>query len=749
MNVTSEELLWHWCREGWRYRKLHLRSAEEQQWYHERVVYENGLILEKDFQDLFLVVSDSLRRTKDNGIFVGPGRGSVAASVVAWLLRITEVDPHAHPGLLFERFLDTSRSDPPDIDTDIEDDRRSWTREDLERKYGRACVGQVCNFTRYRGKNSLVDVARVYQVPIAAKEIVSNLIIERSGGDARFDASLEDTVEMFPAAKAVFDAFPKLWEATRLEGNVRGMGVHAAGLVVANSPLSDVCAVYEREGVQVMALDKYDVEYIDALKLDYLGLTTMSIIARACNMIGMTQDELYAIPLDDSVVLQRFRDIDLTGIFQFEGRATRLVTRDVSPRDFTELVDINALSRPGPLFSGGTAAYVDVRHGKRRPERIHPIVDEVTKLTKGQIIFQEQILQILKDIGGFDWFEVTQIRRIISKKRGVAAFQMSEENFQSGAARLHNMPPAQSDKLWKLLVTAGTYGFVKAHSVSYTIIAYLTMWLKVHHPVEFYAASLAKASGPGDKDHAFELMRDARAHGIEIVPPVLNASDATWRAVPSLGLVAGWEQVPGIGVKMSQRIDAHRKAHGKWDSWEALEAVPGIGPKKIETMRAFANAHDPFNLTKTERTLNKVRGWLEDQRAIPRPTHDGADIAKVEIKETGAFSKGPRIVYAGIPLNINMQDVVENRHARTGKDTEEILKGLKRPDLLNFCSIRCIDDTNEEVYVRVNRFKFPALKRTIEGIAINHDVLIVVGNPIIGFGTPVMAEKIYVIDPED
>lgn len=746
--MTAEDLIWHWCREGWKFRGLGSRSREEQEWYLDQLKYELGMIVGKDFTDLFLVMSDALRWAKDHGIAVGPGRGSVAASLVAWLLRITEVDPRAHPGLLFARFLDESRSDPPDIDIDIEDDRRWEVQEYLERKYGRECVGKVANFIRYRGKNSLVDVARVYQVPIAAKETVSNLIIERMGGDARFDASLVDTVEMFPAAKAVFDAFPNLWKATRLEGNTRGMSVHAAGLIVANTPLTELCATYERDGVRAMAIDKHDIEYVEALKLDFLGLTTMSIIARCLAMIGMTVEELYAIPLDEEAVFEAFRKIDLHGIFQFEGRATRLVTRDVQPRDFEELTDINALSRPGPLFSGATAAYVDVRHKRSKPERIHSAIDEITALTKGQIIYQEQILQILKEIGGFDWFTVSHIRRIISKKRGAAAFQMNEEKFQDGAEQLHGMRRELSDKIWKKLVTSGAYAFVKAHSVSYTVIGYYTMWLKIHYPVEFYAASLSKVGT--DKDKEFALMRDALTHGIEVHPPSLQHSRATWGAVPGVGLVGGWAQVKGIGEALSARIDDFQNHGNKFNSWADLTVVPGIGPKTAARIQEFAATEDPFGLYRTERTLRKVREWLKTQNALPEQTHDGLQIAQVEIPKTGdgGFNKGPKIVYAGIALNINMQDVVENRHSRTGEDAESILKRIKRPDLLNFCSIRCYDDTEEEVYVRVNRFIFPRLKRTIESITINRDVLLVVGNPIDGFGTPVMADRIYVIDPE-
>jgi DNA polymerase III subunit alpha len=760
--VNSADLLTQWCRFGWKYRRIGERSQEEQDWYANRVKYELGLILEKDFCDIFLVVSDAIRWAKDNGIAVGPGRGSVAASVVAWLLRIHEVDPKAHPGLLFERFLDSSRADPPDIDTDFEDDRRGEVREYLERKYGRESVGQVGNFIRYRGKNSLADVARVYNIPHWAKETVGNLLVERSGGDSRFDASIEDTVGMFPNAKAVFDQFPDLWKATRLEGNVRGMSVHAAGLVLSNGPMTDVCAIYEKDGVQVMSIDKYDVEYAGAIKLDFLGLTTMSIIGRTLEMIGMTLDELYQVPLDDPQVLAKFSDVDVVGIFQFEGRATRLVTRDVQARNFTELADINALSRPGPLFSGTTAMYVDVRHGKRAADRLHPIVDAITERTKGQIIYQEQILQILRDLGGFDWFSVGQIRRIISKKLGEAAFQMSEGQFQEGAQRLYGIDHKLSDKIWKLMVTSGTYSFVTAHAVSYTLIGYYCMWLKVHHPLEFYAASLTKAQG--DDEQRFRLMQDADRHGIRISPPRIGISRAGWVAHHKLGtfrtqykgeLVAGWKDVPGIGPKVSQRIQEYC-AENNISEWGQLQAIPGIGAKTVDKMADFSLQADPFGLHTAENTMRTVRQWLESRTDIPAPTHTGTEVAAIQVdQEYGSarearkkYGEGPQVIYLGIVRERNMQDAVENRRSRTGEEAEDIIKDLYRPGLLAYCSLRCYDDTEEEIYLRVNRFTYPNLKKKIEAIRPGSTVVLCIGNRIAGFGTPVMVKKLYIIDPD-
>ncbi len=748
--LSAEELLWTWLRHGWRYRHVGSRPQEAQDWYAERVKYEMDLILERKLADFFLFTSEAIRWGKDHNVAFGPGRGSTAASVVAWLLRITEIDPYKYPMMLFERFLDISRPDPPDIDVDCNDEQRDMVYDHIASKYGPECVGHIGNFVRYRGKNSLQDVARVYNIPMWAKETVGNLIIERSGGDSRFDSTLEDTFDLFPAAKAMLDDFPDLYQATRLEGNVRGMSVHAAGLIVANSPLTDICAVYERDGVRVLSFDKYDAEYIDALKLDFLGLSTMGMIARCLELAGLTLEDLYAIEDTDQETIDVFRMGDVTGVFQFEGRATRIVNRDVLPDHFLHLAHITSLSRPGPLFSGTTAEYVDVRHGRRKATRLHPMVDEITRDTYGQVIYQEQILRILKDMGGFDWFSVSQIRRIISKKMGEAAFQMSYNQFADGAKRLHNVNKETADKIWRRLVTSGTYSFNIAHAISYSMLSFWTAWLKVHYPLEFYAASLAKA----DTDGQFRLMKDALSHGISVTPPILNASRRTWHPLPSLGLVAGWEQIPGIGKKTAERIDQKRWGEdgSKFNNWKDLEIIPGIGPKTVESMETFATAHDPFGLLRTGRIIDSVTEWIGTQYKVPKPTHDGIQISEIHMENrdfrAGGFVKGPKVIYAGIVRSREYKDAIEDARSRTGQEVEDIIKNMKRPDLVKSCSLRCYDKTDEEIYLRINRWNFPRLRRILERIAINHDVVVAVGNRIAGFGTPVMVERIYVVNPD-
>lgn len=746
-------LLWEWLRRGWRARGLQSRPKAERDWYKERVKYEMSIFEPKDLQDFLLFTSDVIRWGKRNGVSFGPGRGSSASSVVCWLLKITEIDPIRHPLLLFERFIDLNRSDPPDIDVDCSDEERWRVRDYLAEKYGEDRVGQIANFVRYRGKNALNDVALVYSVPKHEVKIVSDLIIERSGGDSRFDASLEDTVKMFPNAQAVFDKYPDLAKAYRLEGNTKGMSVHAAGIIVANSPLTDICAVYEQKGVRALSIDKYDAEYAGAVKLDFLGLSTMGMISLCLKMAGLTLEDLYAIPDDDPETLAVFQQGDVTGIFQFEGRATRLVNRDVHPDSFAEVSDVNALARPGPLFSGTTAEYCDVKHGRRKAERYHPITDRITELTKGQIIYQEQILQIVREIGGFDWGHSIEIRRIISKKLGQAAFQVSMGTFVEGAERLHGIDAHTAERIWKRIVTSGTYSFVNAHSVSYSMLAWWCAWLKTHVPPEFYAASLSKAT---EEQAAFRLMKDATKHGLNIRAPELARSRTRWTP-HGTDIVAGWQAIPGLGEKMAEKIDNYADLA----NWDDLQNIPGIGPKKVASWEAFCCQDDPFRLGHAAKVLSRTLKAIESgQIAVPRPTTDGDGLVSLDTGSGPASQssgrrgqrksreRGEMIVYMGIVRAREYQNAAENERSRTGDEMDVILKRMKRPDLQDYCVLRCYDDGDEDVYIRTTRYSFPKFRRTLESIAVGRDIVVVQGRKSPGFGTSVFADEIWVVDPE-
>lgn len=750
-------LLWHWLREGWHYRRLNDRPQQEQDWYRERVKYEMSIFVGKDLADFLLFTSDIMRWGKNHGVSFGPGRGSSAASVVCWLLRITEIDPIRHKLLMFERFIDMNRSDPPDIDVDCSDEERWMVRERLSEKYGAECVGQIANFVGYRGKNALNDVAHVFGVPKHEAKIIADLVVERSGGDSRFDASLEDTIAMFPNAAEIVEKYPDLKKAYRLEGQMKGMSVHAAGIIVSDRPLTDICAVYEQKGVHVLSIDKKDAEYAGMVKLDFLGLSTMGMISRCLKLSGLTLEDLYAIPDDDPETLRVFQNNDVVGIFQFEGRATRLVNRDVHPDSFAEVADVNALSRPGPLFSGTTAEYCDVKHGRREPETFHPRVSEITELTKGQIIYQEQILQIVREIGGFDWGHSIEIRRIISKKLGQAAFQVSMGKFVEGAERLHGIDAETAERIWKRLVTSGTYSFVNAHAVSYSMLAWWCAWLKTHYPAEFYCASLSKA----DEQTAFRLMKDAEKHGVSVSPPDPNKSGLYWDVTEPMRVTAGLQVLPGCSIKTAEKIVSDREENGAYGSWADMARIPGIGPKKTATWEAFAAARDPFGLKRAEELLRKTRRAIQGGALpVPYPTHTSADLVALDERSgpsagnsparRGAkrqWNAGERVIWVGIIKAREYQNAAENERSRTGDEMEDILKRMKRPDLQDYCVLRCYDEDDEDVYLRTTRYTFPQHRALLESVDVGRDIVVVRGRKSPGFGTSVFVDEMWIISP--
>lgn len=753
---TSKELIWDWLREGWSYREgmnPHLRKRTTA--YRDRLFYEMGHIEDKDFPDYFLMLSYLVRWAKERGIVVGPARGSAAASLACYLLRITEIDPMQFPTMMFERFIDATREDLPDVDLDFQDDRRHEVVEEAMRMFGRENVGQIANFVRYRGKNSVKDVGRVHRVPAYAVKTVNDLMIDRAQGDDRLESSLQDTIDTFPAAAEVFERFPDLRYALRLEGNMASFSVHAAGIVISNTPITDTCAMYEREigkdkhRVSVVAYDKKDAVALGMLKADFLGLSNMGMIGRCLGHIGMTLDELYAIPLNDDAVMQAFRDNDVIGIFQYEGRATRQVCRAVSPDDFMELADINALSRPGPLASKMTDRYVEVKRGKTEVDTLHPVITALTEHTKGQIVYQEQVLAIVREIGGFPVSRVAEVRKAIQDKIGEGSFNKMLDEFIDGARRLHGIKPEMAKRIWSYLVTSSSYSFNIAHSASYAVIGYWNMYLKTKFPLEFYAAQAEWLDRANKwKEKGARLLRDAQRHGIVILPPDPIASTERWTPIPNIKAIrAGLEQVPGIGAsKASGMIDYRTNfwdGNGKF-SWDSFLAVPGIGEKTVEKIRAFAEDPDPFGLDLVGRILREFREGLRAQqgfwRGLPRPTHTSERMLTAPVDT--------KIVWIGIPKKVEYRDLIEDRRARFGWTEEEIVAREKKPHLRKWASIAAYDDGEEEVFLRFNRFTFPKFEQGIETLRPDMDVLLVLGTKQRGFGNSIKVQRMMVIDPE-
>ena len=388
-----------------------------------------------------------------------------------------------------------------------------------------------------------------------------------------------------------------------LEGNIKTFGVHAAGLVVANGDIRDVCALYERtmgngEVISVVSMDKYDAERQGLLKLDYLALSTLDMLTYAIDQIGMSLEELYNIPLEDPSIIEGFRDNDCTGIFQFDGRAARSINQVLKPDNFVEICDVIALCRPGPLHSGAAGDYIDTKWGRRKRESIHPALDSITSATHGQIVYQEQILRVVTEIGHFDWTSASAIRRIMSKKEGSAKFNRQWQEFLEGALTWHkrNDGPAwteeQADYVWGRLITAGAYAFNFAHCVSYGMLGAWAMWIKRNHPEVFFASALAKLPVGANKvptQHE-NLMRNAEEKGIKLMPPHPRRSGPTWTRVKGKKAIrAGFGQIDGVGDKTAALMEQFQKER-KPAAWGDYLAIKGIAACMREKGRHLISA---------------------------------------------------------------------------------------------------------------------------------------------------------------
>lgn len=760
-----------WLREGWDFRHIDAKAATHRQQfpkmetYITRIKREMEVIESKDFVDYFLIVSDIVKFAKDNGIPVGPARGSAAASLVCYLLRITEVNPMEFPNMMFERFVDHNREDLPDIDLDFDDERRHEVFEYATRKYGRAFVGKIGTFTNFKSKNSLDDVAYVHNIPKFEVEKIKEVLIERSGGDLRADATIEDTIEQFDQAREVFDKYPVLWRATELEGNVKGQSIHAAGLVISTQPLTDVCAVYRRvdkktglpkvddygNESEVVSMDKYDAEESGLLKIDVLGLKTMGLIRLALEYLGMELQDLYDLPLDDKVTIQGFRENDCIGIFQFDGWAMRSVNRSLKPDNFDEIAAVNALARPGPLHSGASMDYMDAkRTGEYKS--LHPILDDIVRSTNGQIIYQEQILRIVREIGDFSWTHASYIRKIISRKIGEQEFNRQKDVFVEGA-RKKGLSDQIIDDIWGACITAGAYAFNVPHCVSYGMLGYWTMWLKRHHPVEFYAAALQKYND----EKTLTIMRDAAKHDIIVRPPDPNKSGVQF-APDGDGVLAGLSQIPGIGVKTAKAIIEYREAAGGFESWGDLTKVKGIGAKTVERIEWFCYQDDPFGIYRIKNAIDKVKaalrsGELPEVRnrhgemvPIPYPTHNTDQVPENKGKDV-------EVVWIGTVHQRNLRDLYELNMSRTGVPLDPAT--VKDPELREWVLMHG-EDEHDLISLTTDRWSYPRLRDKIwgndkmDGIKLDHDVVVVHGVKK-GFlpRKDIKIWDMYVIDPDD
>jgi DNA polymerase-3 subunit alpha len=530
----------------------------------ERLQFELKTVREMGFADYFLIVWDFIHFAKTHGISVGPGRGSAAGSLAAYCLEITDVDPMRY-GLLFERFLNPARKDLPDMDIDFAVAGRDRVINYVTEKYGRDRVAQIITFSTMMARAAVRDAGRVLEVPYGTVDKIAKMIPE--GPKVYLDESLKPGQEL----RAAYDSDPLVKEivdlAKPLEGLVRADSIHAAGVVIADRPLMDIVPVQQKGPDQevVTQLGMWDVVDLGLLKIDFLGLRNLDVIDEAVHLIGDL--EVDDIPLDDAKTYAMLARGDAIGVFQFESSGMREALRQVKPTEFEDLIALVALYRPGPM--GYIPVYARRKNGQESVTYIDPRLEEITGGTYGICIYQEQYMQIAKQLAGFTPAEAETLRKAIGKKIHELMASLKGK-FMEGCAATGTQS-AVATQLWKDMEQSQDYSFNKAHAACYALIAYRTAWLRANHPHEYMAALISSVMST--KDRVPFYVNACNELGIEVLPPDVNTSQVDFAVVEGK-IRFGLNAVKNVGEAACLAIVSAREQGGPFDSiWDFTERV--------------------------------------------------------------------------------------------------------------------------------------------------------------------------------
>jgi DNA polymerase-3 subunit alpha len=524
--------------------------------YEQRLTQEIAIIQQMKFSGYFLIVWDFVRYAKEHEIPVGPGRGSAAGSLVSYSLGITNLDPLQYE-LFFERFLNPERISMPDIDMDFCMNRRGEVIDYVTRKYGRENVAQIITFGTMAAKAAIKDVGRAMDVPYSDVDRIAKMV------PTTLNIKLENALKESPGLKQAYDSDTQVRQlidtALRLEGLVRNAGVHAAGVVISPRPLTDLVPLHRTKNNEIVtAFDMVAIEKMGLLKMDFLGLTTLTILDDTVKLIAQTRGEkltLEDIPLtDQETYVKVFHSALTSGVFQFESHGMRDVLRRYQPTTIEDLTALNALYRPGPIQGGMIDYFIDRKHGRKKIEYELPELEEILKETFGVIVYQEHVMQIAHRLAGYSLGEADLLRRAMGKKKPEEMAQQ-RERFIEGAVK-RGYPPKKIERIFDLLAKFAEYGFPKAHSAAYALLAYHTAYLKTHYPVEFMAALLTSVTG--STDDVVKYINECREMEIPVEPPDIHVSDANF--TPHGNAVRfGLAAVKNVGHNAIESIVAARK----------------------------------------------------------------------------------------------------------------------------------------------------------------------------------------------
>ena len=566
--------------------------------YHKRLEYELKVIVDMGYPGYFLIVADFIRWAKEQGIPVGPGRGSGAGSVVAWALTITDLDPLRF-GLLFERFLNPERISMPDFDIDFCQNRRDEVIRYVQEKYGRDHVAQIITFGKLQARAVLRDVGRVLEMPYGYVDKICKLVPFNPANPPTLDEALkaEPQLRKMAADDPVVEKLIDI--ARRLEGLYRHASTHAAGVVIGDRPLEELIPLYRdpRSNMPVTGFNMKYVEYVGLVKFDFLGLKTLTVLAEAERLVRATGAEVSVadLPLDDRRTYEMIGRGETTGVFQLESAGMRDILRKLRPDTFEDIIAVVALYRPGPMDN--IPSYIRRKHGDETPDYLYPTLEGILKETFGIIIYQEQVMQIAQELSGYSLGHADILRRAMGKKIRAA---MAEERqaFVEGA-KTKGVPESKASDIFDLVNKFAGYGFNKSHAAAYALVAYQTAYMKANHPVEFMAASMTLDMGNTDKLGVF---RQELSHmHILLLPPDVNASDATFaverKGAGGVAIRYALAAVKNVGEAAMQRVVGERHADGPYkDLFDFAGRLDNhvINKRQMESL-ARAGAFDGLN----------------------------------------------------------------------------------------------------------------------------------------------------------
>ena len=558
--------------------------------YQKRLAFELDVITRMKYAGYFLIVSDFIKWAKAQGIPVGPGRGSGAGSLVAWVLTITDLDPIRF-GLLFERFLNPERVSMPDFDIDFCQDRRGEVITYVQQRYGRDQVAQIITFGTLQARGVLRDVGRVLQMPYGQVDKLTKLVPQNPAAPVTLAAAIESEPKLQafrdedPVVASAFDI------AQRLEGLTRHASTHAAGIVIGDRPLSELVPLY-RDPKSDMPVTQFNMKWVEPaglVKFDFLGLKTLTVLDVAVKLLkqrGIDVD-LATLPIDDAKSYQMLAKGDVVGVFQVESQGMRRALVDMRPDRFEDIIALVALYRPGPMANIPT--YCARKHGDEEPEYLHPILEPILKETFGVIIYPEQVMQIAQVMAGYSLGDADLLRRAMGKKIR-AEMEKQRAIFVAGAVK-NGVPNGQAETIFELLAKFADYGFNKSHAAAYALVSYHTAYMKAHYPVEFLAASMTLDLNNTDK--LSEFRAEAQRLGIKVEPPSINRSGPTFEVADGTIFYA-LAALKGVGPQAIELIVEARSKGGLFTSLAdfAARVNPRAINKRIIESLAAAGAFD-------------------------------------------------------------------------------------------------------------------------------------------------------------